>query len=131
MVPTRKLLFLAALGLIPAVLAAVFPGLVLVALLWLAACCGLMAGSYRWGARPEQVEVVRRVEPRLNLGQREAVELVVRNFTRYALRMQVTDTPPAGWEVEGLPFQLNLKPCLLYTSPSPRDLSTSRMPSSA
>ena len=28
--------------------------------------------------------------------------------------------------VEGAP-----KPCLLYTSPSPRDLSTSRMPSSA
>ena len=25
----------------------------------------------------------------------------------------------------------NLKTCLLYTSPSPRDLSTSRMPSSA
>ena len=25
----------------------------------------------------------------------------------------------------------NLNPCLLYTSPSPRDLSTSRMPSSA
>ena len=28
-----------------------------------------------------------------------------------------------------LPFNYN--PCLLYTSPSPRDLSTSRMPSSA
>ena len=28
-------------------------------------------------------------------------------------------------------FQLDVKPCLLYTSPSPRDLSTSRMPSSA
>ena len=27
--------------------------------------------------------------------------------------------------------QLAIKPCLLYTSPSPRDLSTSRMPSSA
>ena len=26
---------------------------------------------------------------------------------------------------------LNLETCLLYTSPSPRDLSTSRMPSSA
>ena len=25
----------------------------------------------------------------------------------------------------------NIAPCLLYTSPSPRDLSTSRMPSSA
>ena len=27
--------------------------------------------------------------------------------------------------------QLQTQPCLLYTSPSPRDLSTSRMPSSA
>ena len=26
---------------------------------------------------------------------------------------------------------INISPCLLYTSPSPRDLSTSRMPSSA
>ena len=26
---------------------------------------------------------------------------------------------------------MNIKTCLLYTSPSPRDLSTSRMPSSA
>ena len=26
---------------------------------------------------------------------------------------------------------LDASPCLLYTSPSPRDLSTSRMPSSA
>ena len=30
-----------------------------------------------------------------------------------------------------LPLLLHLQPCLLYTSPSPRDLSTSRMPSSA
>ena len=29
------------------------------------------------------------------------------------------------------PFDLGRQPCLLYTSPSPRDLSTSRMPSSA
>ena len=29
------------------------------------------------------------------------------------------------------PEQFVLHPCLLYTSPSPRDLSTSRMPSSA
>ena len=34
----------------------------------------------------------------------------------------------------GLAIELKIgsnKPCLLYTSPSPRDLSTSRMPSSA
>ena len=45
-------------------------------------------------------------------------------------------------EFKSLPFKLQLErileklisrtmPCLLYTSPSPRDLSTSRMPSSA
>ena len=32
---------------------------------------------------------------------------------------------------KGLDLQKNLGDCLLYTSPSPRDLSTSRMPSSA
>ena len=31
----------------------------------------------------------------------------------------------------GYRYDVNLLPCLLYTSPSPRDLSTSRMPSSA
>ena len=30
-----------------------------------------------------------------------------------------------------LQFHTDLRSCLLYTSPSPRDLSTSRMPSSA
>ena len=34
-------------------------------------------------------------------------------------------------EYEAKQPQLEPKPCLLYTSPSPRDLSTSRMPSSA
>ena len=38
------------------------------------------------------------------------------------------------WEMveeNGTYFGANLPNCLLYTSPSPRDLSTSRMPSSA
>ena len=35
-----------------------------------------------------------------------------------------------GAAVAGFPDR-NIKICLLYTSPSPRDLSTSRMPSSA
>ena len=36
------------------------------------------------------------------------------------------DDPEIAKELE-----MSLSPCLLYTSPSPRDLSTSRMPSSA
>ena len=39
------------------------------------------------------------------------------------LRYRLTGSVPS--------VTLRLKPCLLYTSPSPRDLSTSRMPSSA
>ena len=34
-------------------------------------------------------------------------------------------------KLEALLFPAKSPPCLLYTSPSPRDLSTSRMPSSA
>ena len=36
-----------------------------------------------------------------------------------------------GIDIRIYPAKSLYKPCLLYTSPSPRDLSTSRMPSSA
>ena len=36
-----------------------------------------------------------------------------------------------AYEAVGFGARDNLRSCLLYTSPSPRDLSTSRMPSSA
>ena len=39
-----------------------------------------------------------------------------------------TNTTGTTWTITGLSFSTT---CLLYTSPSPRDLSTSRMPSSA
>ena len=39
--------------------------------------------------------------------------------------------PPNGFHTLRLWSMENKMPCLLYTSPSPRDLSTSRMPSSA
>ena len=39
--------------------------------------------------------------------------------------------PPRGRQRHPLPPEFFFQSCLLYTSPSPRDLSTSRMPSSA
>ena len=55
-----------------------------------------------------------------------------------AIDRWVVTTFLAGYEVfcqlrqeQGLSLPTNLYTCLLYTSPSPRDLSTSRMPSSA
>ena len=34
-------------------------------------------------------------------------------------------------DLKAVPFRVNADPCLLYTSPSPRDATLSRMPSSA
>ena len=65
-------------------------------------------GLELWSNNPETnrpKELVRTIEPKFN-------------------RAILFDTTQDSWH--GLP-----NPCLLYTSPSPRDLSTSRMPSSA
>ena len=48
------------------------------------------------------------------------------------LKTMVVETPAtASYLRTGSTVQVLFKDCLLYTSPSPRDLSTSRMPSSA
>ena len=44
------------------------------------------------------------------------------------LMMPARNDCPSGWIID---YHGYLMTCLLYTSPSPRDLSTSRMPSSA
>ena len=55
---------------------------------------------------------------------------------RIISKAELTDRVLGFWNGQllgnyiGFPFE-NLYSCLLYTSPSPRDLSTSRMPSSA
>ena len=55
--------------------------------------------------------------------------LVEQNQDRlFASMIQVTGSPEEAEEVVQEAF---IRACLLYTSPSPRDLSTSRMPSSA
>ena len=52
--------------------------------------------------------------------------VLVDHADRYAKGMGQAESAP--WLGDGL---LTAEGCLLYTSPSPRDLSTSRMPSSA
>ena len=63
-------------------------------------------------------------------GRREAMDILLRRVTPesdwgYLPRLKQGQDAPIG--VQEPP----LGDCLLYTSPSPRDLSTSRMPSSA
>ena len=47
------------------------------------------------------------------------------------IAMGSTDGLKRGLSVNNTGAPINVPVCLLYTSPSPRDLSTSRMPSSA
>ena len=44
---------------------------------------------------------------------------------------KIIASSPEQEHLEKLSKDFGIKTCLLYTSPSPRDLSTSRMPSSA
>ncbi|MFN3649363.1 MAG: DUF58 domain-containing protein [Armatimonadota bacterium] len=107
--PSRRMLLLAALGLAPAALAVVSPAFFAVALLYLAVCGVLMAGNALLGIRPKDVEVVRLAPERLSLGERECVELRVRNYSRFPLRLTIQDTLPPTWDVEGLPGSLTLR----------------------
>ena len=57
-------------------------------------------------------------------GTLQAVEPVAVTAARLEPDISGLRTPPLGWNGP-------LTPCLLYTSPSPRDATLSRMPSSA
>ena len=46
-------------------------------------------------------------------------------------KIMVTGIKPVSKDDDGTEQEYDYIGCLLYTSPSPRDLSTSRMPSSA
>ena len=57
-------------------------------------------------------------------GEKSEEEYLTYRITRYQW-LQDLQVPGTAW------YRHNVNSCLLYTSPSPRDLSTSRMPSSA
>ena len=69
-----------------------------------------LLGSMGYGSRAEMAR----------LGKAGGVVLDGADLTDVSKRIPVTPDLPSRMEI-----------CLLYTSPSPRDLSTSRMPSSA
>ena len=110
MLPTRRFLLLVAIGMVPAVLSIWMPGLFLVALLYFAGCCALLAGNVLFGTRKDAVQITRMLPPRLSLGVAEPVELRIQNYGHYTLQIQVLDAPPAGWEVTGLPVSVQLRP---------------------
>lgn len=81
-----------------------------VALIYLVGCSALLAGNAILGVRRSEVQVLRRISPRLSLGAEETVELVVRNYGRYTTYFLLRDTLPPGWEQQGLPAGVLLKP---------------------
>ena len=70
-------------------------------------------------------EIISNLKPRTMTEKRrlQIAKTHLREVKRFARRMEN--------EMSILQEKLNILDCLLYTSPSPRDLSTSRMPSSA
>jgi uncharacterized protein (DUF58 family) len=109
LLPSRKFLILASFGLPVAVLAVWVPLLFPAALLYLVGCGALLAGNLLTGVRPEQIHVIRRVAPRLSLGEEEKVEVIVRNYGRFRTRVAVLDTPPRTWETPDAPLETVLR----------------------
>ena len=91
----------------------------------------LKAVKGQWGRRKNTIRVARQaMEKSMQYAYRDR-----RNKKREFKSLWIQRIN-AGVRLEGLTYSkfiyaLNKSGCLLYTSPSPRDLSTSRMPSSA
>ena len=78
---------------------------------------GMMVSEIKgFGAQSGHTEIYRGAEYTVNFVPKIRIELVVEAAQADDVVKTITDTA---------------RTCLLYTSPSPRDLSTSRMPSSA
>lgn len=101
LIPTPRLVFMLALGMLPLALVARVPevrwgagvfdaGLVLLALL-----------DFRRAPGGAAVTVERRVGPRLALGEREPVTILLRSGATRDLAVDLRDEPPAGFPAEG------------------------------
>ena len=75
-----------------------------------------------WTGIKDEIKEVRETPTNARLGGAHVVEQAVKILESYH-----------GFDAIGISTagQVDSQSCLLYTSPSPRDLSTSRMPSSA
>ena len=58
-------------------------------------------------------------------------KMIKKRATVFSIGQMAGNTMEAGKMENSMAWVHTPQPCLLYTSPSPRDLSTSRMPSSA
>ena len=88
-----------------------------------------MAGAKNLKARPKATPS--RIQENIQSAKAIVAQTITDNdFVHIAEteELMVADLPNGNISV---PLNLWLENCLLYTSPSPRDLSTSRMPSSA
>ena len=81
-------------------------------------------------AKRSQIDILSLAHPDMDMDDAYAIQSALVDHKQASGRSII------GWKIgltsKAMQYALNIDiPCLLYTSPSPRDLSTSRMPSSA
>ena len=88
--------------------------------------------SYELNVEPNQGELKAESEPE---EEAETDEIELEELAKEITALQAKDLPPYTATYDGgfriKPRDKKKNPCLLYTSPSPRDATLSRMPSSA
>ena len=77
--------------------------------------------------------VMSAIHKRMYVGLKQEFKLLAEVFKTYLPPVYPYDVPGARREIKVQDFddRVDILPCLLYTSPSPRDRTRSRMPSSA
>jgi uncharacterized protein (DUF58 family) len=108
-IPTRRLVVLASLVLVVAILVGV-TGAARLPLLVMDSAIAVAALADAWIIRARRVEVERGVGAILSVGRANAVTLSLRNTSRRALRGTIADDPIADALTEGLPARFVLPP---------------------
>jgi uncharacterized protein (DUF58 family) len=100
-IPTPRLLFLLAVGVLPLSLAAEVRGVIFVVAVYDALLLVLAFLDFTRAAAGGSLAFERRVSPRLALGEREAVTIVVRNADSRDHEIELRDEPPPAFQAEG------------------------------
>ena len=101
LLPTTRLLILVALGVLPLTLAARFPLVVWAVGAYDLALALLAALDYRLAPGPAAIGLTRQAGPRLAVGEREPVTILVHNQTPSPQTLELRDEAPDGFQAEG------------------------------
>lgn len=107
--PARRSFYLLAFTLLPALLVSVFPQLLSIWTIYMAAAALLLLLDALLCFRKQAIRVERKIPESLSLGVKSTIRLVTHNEGRRALNIRLHDHTPASFDVQGMPVEYHLR----------------------